>query len=76
LLNEAKKNISAGKYYVDIDGEIIQTTDISKRYEMTYNQDDYDYLMQKFRSKIMGVVLIKKYKKLKEEYWRDLETSN
>lgn len=75
LLNEAKKNISAGIYYIDVDWETIQTTDISKRYEMTYNQNNYDYLIQNFRSKMIWANLIKKYKKLKEEYWKHLEES-
>ncbi|MCF7834790.1 thermonuclease family protein [Candidatus Gracilibacteria bacterium] len=75
LLNEAKKNISDGIYYVNIDGEFIQTTDISTWYTSKYNQTSYDYLVSVLKQDLLGNDLVEKYKKLKGEYFKYLENN-
>ena len=72
LLNEAKKNISNGIYYVNINWEYIQTTDIVQRYDLAYNQTSYDFILNSFRNNIVWMDIVDKYKKLKEEYFKTL----
>lgn len=72
LLNEAKKNISDWIYYVNIDWEYIQTTDIAKRYELYYNQTSYDFILNWLKNNIIWMDIVDKYNKLKEEYFDEL----
>ncbi|MFZ2151079.1 MAG: thermonuclease family protein [Candidatus Absconditicoccaceae bacterium] len=72
LLNEAKKNISDGIYYVNINGKYIQTTDIAQRYDIAYNQTSYDFILNGFKNYFIGNDIVAKYNKLKEEYFARL----
>ncbi len=72
LLNEAKKNISDWIYYVNINWEYIQTTDIANRYDIAYNQTSYDFILNEFKSNLIWNDIVDKYNKLKEEYLSEL----
>jgi endonuclease YncB( thermonuclease family) len=72
LLNDAKKNISDWIYYVNINWEYIQTTDIANRYDIAYNQTSYDFILNEFKSNLIWNDIVDKYNKLKEEYLSEL----
>jgi hypothetical protein len=68
LLNESKKNISAGKYYIDIEGKKIATTDFEKQYELLYQQVPYEDLVDDLGRGVLGEKIVEKYRKWKLEY--------
>lgn len=73
LLNEAKKNISNWIYYINLDWETLQTSDIYQWYEKKYNLDSFEFTISTLKNNLLWNRVVERYKKLKEDYFKYLE---